>query len=97
MRDLNATGFMNHRGRMMVASYLVLDLRQDWRHGAYYFEEKNIDYDCCSNWGGWNFSVGLGPGRTLIFNAVLQGIKLNSSSAADYIREWCPELKNVQN
>jgi deoxyribodipyrimidine photo-lyase len=97
MRDMNATGFMNHRGRMMVASYLVLDLKQDWRHGAYYFEDKLIDYDVCSNWGGWNFSVGLGPGRVLVFNAVNQSIKLNATSAADYIRLWIPELAHVPN
>lgn len=64
MRDLNATGFMSNRGRQIVACYLALDLGQDWRHGAYHFEEKLIDHDVQSNYGGWNSAAGVGPGRT---------------------------------
>jgi len=45
MRELNATGFMSNRGRMVAACYLTMDLKQDWREGAYYFEEKLIDHD----------------------------------------------------
>jgi len=45
MRDMNATGFMPNRGRMVVACYLTMDLKQDWRYGAHYFEEKLIDHD----------------------------------------------------
>jgi deoxyribodipyrimidine photo-lyase len=45
MRELNATGFMSNRGRQIVASYLTLDLKQDWRYGAYYFEQQLIDHD----------------------------------------------------
>ena len=49
MRELAATGFMSNRGRQVVASYLINDLRQDWRHGAAWFEEHLIDYDPASN------------------------------------------------
>ena len=62
MREMNTTGFMPNRGRMVVASYFTMDLRQDWRYGAYHFEEKLIDHDVHSNTGGWNFSGGIGPG-----------------------------------
>ena len=72
MRDMNATGFMPNRGRMVVACYLAMDLKQDWRYGAHYFEEKLIDHDVASNYGGWNFSAGIGPGRVLIFNSFKQ-------------------------
>lgn len=70
MREMNETGFMPNRGRMVVASYFAMDLKQDWRYGAHYFEEKLIDYDCSSNYHGWQFSAGLGPGRVLIFNSL---------------------------
>jgi len=70
MRDLNTTGFMPNRGRMVVACYLTMDLKQDWRFGAHYFEEKLIDHDVQSNYGGWCFSSGIGPGRVLIFNSL---------------------------
>ena len=45
MRELNATGFMPNRGRMVVACYFAMDLKQDWRYGMYHFEEKLIDHD----------------------------------------------------
>lgn len=93
MRDLNATGFMPNRGRMIVACYLTMDLRQDWRQGAYYFEEKLIDHDVQSNYGGWSFSSGIGPGRVLVFNSVKQSKDFDKNG--DYIKMWVPELKKV--
>ena len=60
MRELNATGFMSNRGRQIVASYLALDLRQDWRFGAAHFEEMLLDHDVLSNYGSWNSIVGVG-------------------------------------
>jgi deoxyribodipyrimidine photo-lyase len=53
-----------------VASYLTLDLGQDWREGANYFEEKLIDHDVQSNYGGWNSASGIGPGRVYNFNII---------------------------
>lgn len=70
MREMNHTGYMPNRGRMVVACYLSMDLRQDWREGANYFEEKLIDHDCPSNYGGWAGSSGIGAGRVLVFNSL---------------------------
>lgn len=71
MREMNETGFMPNRGRMVVACYLTMDLKQDWRWGAHYFEEKLIDHDVQSNYGGWCGSSGIGAGRVLVFNTTL--------------------------
>lgn len=94
MREMNETGFMPNRGRMIVACYLAQDLRQDWRYGAHYFEEKLIDHDVTSNYGGWNFSGGIGPGRVLVFNSLKQSRDFDAQGT--YIKTWCPELKNVE-
>jgi deoxyribodipyrimidine photo-lyase len=60
MLELRETGFMSNRGRQIVASYLINDLKVDWRFGAAYFEEQLIDYDVCSNWGNWAYLAGVG-------------------------------------
>lgn len=70
MRELNATGFMSNRGRQIVASYLALDLKQDWRVGAHHFEEMLLDHDVHSNYGNWNAAAGVGPGRVNYFNVL---------------------------
>jgi deoxyribodipyrimidine photo-lyase len=95
MRELNTTGFMGNRGRQIVASYLALDLQQDWRFGAYHFEEKLIDHDPQSNYGGWNAIAGVGPGRVNYFNTTLQSEKFDPDG--DFIRKWVPELALVPN
>jgi deoxyribodipyrimidine photo-lyase len=63
MRELKATGFMSNRGRQNAASYLVHDLGQDWRMGAWYFERMLVDYDAASNWGNWQYVSGIGNDR----------------------------------
>lgn len=70
MRELKLTGFMSNRGRQNVASYLINDLKQDWRYGAAYFEEQLIDYDVSSNWGNWAYLAGVGndPRSNRYFN-----------------------------
>jgi len=93
MRDMNATGFMPNRGRMVVACYLTMDLKQNWLQGAYHFEEKLIDHDVQSNYGGWAFSSGIGPGRVLVFNSVKQSRDFDKNG--EYIKLWVPELKRV--
>ena len=60
MNELRLTGFMSNRGRQNVASYLINDLKLDWRWGAAYFEEQLIDYDVASNWGNWAYLAGVG-------------------------------------
>ena len=59
MRQLNTTGFITDRGCSLLASYLTLDLKQDWRYGAHHFQEKLIDYDVHTNYVKWNALSGL--------------------------------------
>lgn len=74
MLELKHSGFMSNRGRQNVASYLVHDLKLDWRYGAAYFEEQLIDYDVCSNWGNWAYVAGVGndPRSNRVFNVEKQ-------------------------
>lgn len=60
MRELSATGYMSNRGRQIVASCLVNELKMDWRYGAAWFEQQLIDYDVASNWGNWQYIAGVG-------------------------------------
>jgi len=92
IREMNATGFMPNRGRMIVASYLTFDLKQDWRFGAYHFEENLIDHDVQSNFGGWSQCAGI-AGRFFAFNCLVQSNKFDKEGK--YIKLWCPELKDV--
>ena len=95
MRELLATGFMSNRGRQVVASYLVNDLQQDWRHGAAWFEEHLLDYDPASNWGNWAYLAGVAsdPRHHRLFNALRQARQYDPQ--AEYISLWLPELRNV--
>lgn len=74
MRELLHTGFMSNRGRQNVASYLVHQLKLDWRRGARYFEKMLIDYDVFSNWGNWAYLAGVGndPRENRVFNTQKQ-------------------------
>lgn len=60
MKQLKETGFMSNRGRQIVASFLIHDLKADWLIGAEYFESMLIDYDPCSNYCNWNYLAGVG-------------------------------------
>ena len=93
MREMNQTGFMSNRGRQIVACYLTMDLKQDWRYGAHYFEEKLIDSDVHSNYHGWSSSSGIGSGRVYLFNTLKQSRDFDKDG--EFIKLWCPELKDV--
>ena len=95
MRELNATGFMSNRGRQNVASFLVHDIKLDWRAGAEYFEQQLIDYDVCSNWGNWNYVAGVGndPRENRWFNVVFQSNRYDAK--AEYIKTWLPQLQSL--
>jgi len=97
MRELNETGWMHNRVRMIVASYLTKNLLTDWRWGEKYFAQKLVDYDPSSNNGGWQWSasVGADPKPIRIFNPYLQVEKYDSK--AEYIKKWLPELKEADN
>ncbi|MCX7743647.1 MAG: DASH family cryptochrome [Flavobacteriales bacterium] len=60
MTELKQTGYLSNRGRQLAASFLVNDLRCDWRWGASWFEHCLVDYDVCSNWGNWMYIAGVG-------------------------------------
>lgn len=93
MRELAASGFMSNRGRQNVCSFLALELNQDWRYGAEYFENILIDHDVYSNWGNWCSGAGMTGGRLNRFNVVKQSKDYDQHG--DYVRHWIPELKNV--
>ena len=71
MRMMNETGYMPPRGRAVVASFFVNDLKKDWRLGAMYFEDKLIDHDWYINWGAWKFSSGIDGKPSDRFNILL--------------------------
>ncbi|MCL6523323.1 MAG: DNA photolyase family protein [Thermoflavifilum sp.] len=92
MRQLNATGYMHNRLRMLAASYLTKDLLIDWRWGEAYFAEKLLDYDLAANNGGWQWSAGCGCDAApyfRIFNPNTQAQKFDPEGA--FIRKWVPE------
>lgn len=95
MRQLNTTGWMHNRVRMVVASFFTKDLMHDWREGQRYFEEKLLDIDTASNNGGWQWaaSTGVDPRPLRIFNPRLQSEKYDRDGA--YIRAFVPELRDV--
>jgi deoxyribodipyrimidine photo-lyase len=96
MRQLNATGWMHNRARMIVASFLTKDLLVDWRMGERYFMQHLLDGDPAANNGGWQWTAGTGTDAApyfRVFNPVLQAIKFDPSGA--YVRRWVPELAAV--
>ncbi len=93
MRELNTTGWMHNRVRMIVASFLTKHLQIDWRWGEAYFAEKLIDYDLASNNGGWQWAAGCGVDAApyfRIFNPYLQTEKFDAQHI--YIKKWVPEF-----
>jgi deoxyribodipyrimidine photo-lyase len=95
MRELNQTGWMHNRVRMVVASFLTKDMMHDWRLGAQYFEEKLMDIETASNNGGWQWSAstGVDPRPLRIFNPRLQSERFDSDGV--YIKKYVLELKDV--
>ncbi len=98
MRQLNSTGFMHNRLRMITASFLVKDLLIDWRWGEQYFAEKLIDFDLSANNGGWQWAASTGCDAQpwfRIFNPITQSEKFDS--AGKFIRKYIPELQKCSN
>ena len=95
MRQLNQTGQMHNRVRMIVASFLVKYLLIDWRWGEAYFAEKLMDYDLASNNGNWQWAAGTGVDAApyfRVFNPISQQQKFDPKQA--YIRKWVPDEMN---
>jgi len=95
MRQLNETGWMHNRCRMIVASFLTKDLIIDWRWGEKYFMQKLYDGDLAANNGGWQWSAssGMDPKPLRIFNPASQAQKFDAE--AEYIRTWLPEIRHL--
>ena len=96
MRQINATGYMHNRLRMIVASFLVKDLLVDWRLGEKYFADHLIDFDLAANNGGWQWAASTGCDAQpwfRIFNPVTQSERFDPQG--QFIRRYLPELARV--
>ncbi|TAH11670.1 MAG: deoxyribodipyrimidine photo-lyase [Sphingobacteriia bacterium] len=96
MRELNTTGFMHNRVRMIVASFLTKHLLIDWRWGEAYFAQKLLDFDLAANNGGWQWASGSGCDAApyfRVFNPYLQTEKFDPSFT--YIKKWVPEFQEL--
>ena len=96
MRELNTTGFMHNRVRMIVASFLTKHLLIDWRWGEAYFAKKLLDFDLAANNGGWQWAAGSGCDAApyfRIFNPYLQTKRFDPE--LKYIRKWVPEFEEL--
>lgn len=93
MRELNETGFMHNRVRMIVGSFMVKDLLIDWRWGEAYFARKLLDFELAANNGNWQWVAGCGCDAApyfRVFNPTLQAKKFDPQSI--YIKKWIPGL-----
>lgn len=98
MHQLNQTGWMHNRLRMIVASFLTKDLNIDWRRGERYFMSKLVDGDFAANNGGWQWCASTGcDGQPYfrIFNPITQGERFDIQG--EFIRSWLPALREVPN
>ncbi len=96
MRQINGTGYMHNRLRMAAASFLVKDLRVDWRWGERYFALHLNDYDLAANNGGWQWAASTGCDAQpyfRIFNPVTQSERFDPEGK--FIRQYVPELRTV--
>lgn len=96
MRQMNETGWMHNRLRMIVASFLSKHLLIDWRKGERYFEQKLIDYEAASNIGGWQWAASVGTDAVpyfRIFNPTTQSEKFDKDGT--FIRKFVPELDHL--
>jgi deoxyribodipyrimidine photo-lyase len=96
MRELNTTGFMHNRVRMITASFLTKHLLIDWRWGEAYFAKKLLDYDLAANNGNWQWAAGCGCDAApyfRVFNPTLQTQRFDPSF--EYIKKWVPEFQEL--
>jgi deoxyribodipyrimidine photo-lyase len=96
MRQLNATGFMHNRVRMVTSSFLIKHLLIDWRWGEAYFAANLLDYDLSNNNGGWQWAAGSGTDAApyfRVFNPASQQKKFDPKGA--YVRQWVPEWEQA--
>lgn len=97
MRELNQTGYMHNRVRMLTAGFLCKHLLTDWRWGEAYFAEKLMDYDLSANNGNWQWAAGTGCDAApyfRVFNPSTQAKKFDAQ--LEYINKWIPELNSLE-
>lgn len=96
MRQLNQTGWMHNRLRMIVASFLTKDLLVDWQKGEQYFQQKLVDYEAASNIGGWQWAASVGTDAVpyfRVFNPTTQSKKFDKDG--EFIRKYVTEIKDL--
>ncbi len=96
MREMNETGFMHNRSRLIVSNFLIKLLQIDWQKGEKYFAQTLVDYDPNVNNGNWQWGAGSGADSQpyfRVFNPWLQSKKFDKD--AEYIKMWVPELEDV--
>ncbi len=97
MNQINKTGFMHNRGRLIASSFLIKNLMIDWRYGEKYFARNLVDYDVLVNQGNWQWSSGSGADSQpffRVFNPSRQSERYDSD--AIYIKKWLPQLKDIE-
>ena len=97
MREMNETGYMHNRARLITSNFLNRMLGMDWREGEKYFATMLTDYDPSVNNGNWQWIASTGtdpkPYFQRLFNPIIQSEKFDKQ--AEYIKKWIPELKDV--
>ena len=93
MRELMTSGWMSNRGRQVVASFLIKDMKMDWRIGAEWFESHLLDYDVGSNWGNWSYMAGVGgdPRNARYFSVRKQEAMYDAGG--EFVQLWVPEVR----
>merc|ERR1712087_305403 len=96
MTELNRTGYMSFRWRLVVASFLIKDMGIDWRWGAEYFEATLVDYDCAMNYVNWNFVSGVGfdRGAPRKYFSQFRYAALHDKEGL-YVKRWLPRMCTV--
>ncbi|MCL4162085.1 UNVERIFIED_CONTAM: hypothetical protein GTU68_023367 [Idotea baltica] len=97
MRELNETGTMHNRVRMIAASWLTKNLLHDWRLGERYFASRLLDFELASNVGSWQWVAGTGCDAApyfRIFNPMTQAKKFDKQR--EYIEKWIPEIDTLK-
>merc|ERR1712012_1409951 len=96
MRELNETGFMGNRGRQCTASFLIFDLKIDWRLGAEYFQEKLIDHDVASNWCSWCSAAGIISKKMRINGFNMDKQAREYDPLGKHALKWIPEIQHYK-
>ena len=96
MREMNQTGFMHNRVRMIVATFLIYNLGIHWKEGEIYFSQKLVDSDRANNLGNWKWVAGIESYSNDYYKAMSMESQMERfDPKAEYIKKWLPELKNI--